>query len=189
VLESLQGIWFGQVAAVVLAVLTITSEYSTGMIRTTFAANPRRRGVLLAKTAVVSAVVLVVGVATAAACFQIGQTFFRRNGFTYENGYPAVTLADHDALRAVLGTALCLGVVAVFALALGSILRHTAAAITVLLATILTPPIASNFLPDSFDTYLEKYSLLGGSLAVQQTVGREGNIPLSPGAGLLVVAA
>jgi ABC-2 type transport system permease protein len=189
VLESLQGIWFGQIAAAVLAVLAITSEYSTGLIRTTFAANPRRRRVLASKTAVVSTVVLVVGLATTVACFQIGQTFFRRNGFTYENGYPAVTLGDRDALRAVLGSAFCLAVVAVFSLGVGAILRHTAGAITVVLATILAPVIAINFLPKNLADPLGKFSLLGACLAIQQTVERDDNIPLGPGAGLLVVAA
>ena len=187
VLESLQGIWFGQIAAAVLAVLVITSEYSTGMIRTTFAANPRRRSVLAAKTAVVSTVVLTVAAATTMVCFQVGQMLFRRNGFTYENGYPAVTLADRDALRAVLGSALCLAALTVFALGIGAILRHTAGAITVVIAAILVPLIASNFLPDRFDVPLERFSLLGASLAVQQTVQRGDDIPASPGAGLLVV--
>jgi ABC-2 type transport system permease protein len=187
VLESLQGIWFGQMAVAVLAVLAITSEYSTGMIRTTLAANPRRRSVLAAKTAVVSAVVFAVGAATTVACFQVGQALFRRNGFTYENGYPAVTLGDRESLRAVLGTAVCLAALTVFALGIGAILRHTAGAITVVIAAILVPLIASNFLPDRFDVPLERFSLLGASLAVQQTVQRGDDIPASPGAGLLVV--
>jgi ABC-2 type transport system permease protein len=187
VLESLQGIWFGQMAVAVLAVLAITSEYSTGMIRTTLAANPRRRSVLAAKTAVVSAVVFAVGAATTVACFQVGQALFRRNGFTYENGYPAVTLSDRESLRAVLGTAVCLAALTVFALGIGAILRHTAGAITVVIAAILVPLIASNFLPDRFDVPLERFSLLGASLAVQQTVQRGDDIPASPGAGLLVV--
>jgi hypothetical protein len=61
VLDSLAGIWFGQIAVAVLAVLAITSEYSTRSIRTTFAANPRRRVVLAAKTAVVATIALVAG--------------------------------------------------------------------------------------------------------------------------------
>ena len=101
VLDSLSGIWFGQMAAAVLAVLAITSEYSTRMIRTTLAANPRRRTVLAAKTAVVGIVVLVVGLAVSVACFLLGQSILRGNGFTYENGYPAASLADGTPLRAV----------------------------------------------------------------------------------------
>jgi ABC-2 type transport system permease protein len=189
VLESLTGIWFGQIAAAVLAVLAITSEHSTGMIRTTFAANPRRRVVLAAKAVVVSGVVLVVGLATCIACFQVGQWFFRGNGFTYENGYPAVTLADSEALRAVLGSGAYLGLLALFSLGVGAIVRHTAGAITLVLAVVLAPVIASGFLPENLAEPLEKYSLMGAGLAVQQTVVRPDNIPIGPAGGLLVVAA
>jgi ABC-2 type transport system permease protein len=188
VLDSLAGVWFGAIAAAVLAVLVITSEYSTGMIRTTLAANPRRRTVLAAKTAIVGGVVLVLGLATSAACFQIGQWFLRGNGFNYDGGYPAVTLADHEALRAVLGTGVYLGLLAVFALGVGAVLRHTAGAITVVLAALLAPVIALNFLPDSIADWVERYCLMGAGLAIQQTVVRDDSIALSPERGLLVAA-
>ena len=188
VLDSLAGIWFGAIAAAVLAVLVITSEYSTRMIRTTFAANPRRRTVLAAKTAVVGWVVLVVGLATSAACFQIGQWFLRGNGFNYEGGYPAITLADGEALRAVLGSGAYLGLLAVFSLGVGAIVRHTAVAITLVLAILLAPVIALNFLPEGIADWVEKYCLMGAGLAIQQTVERPDNIPLSPEGGLLVAA-
>ncbi len=105
VLDSLQGVWFGQIAIAVLAVLAITSEYSTRLIRMTFAANPRRRAVLVAKTAVVAAIALVAGLATSVACFFVGQEILQGNGFTYENGYPAASLADGPTFRAVAGSA------------------------------------------------------------------------------------
>ena len=169
VLESLAGIFFGQIAAAVLAVLAITSEYSTRMIRTTFAANPRRRTVLAAKAIVMTGVVLTVGLATSAACFQVGQWLLRGNGFNYEGGYPAVTLADSDALRAVVGSGLYLGMLALFALGVGAIARHTAAAITIVLAAVLAPVIAIGFLPENLAEPLEKSSLMGAGLAMQQT--------------------
>ena len=134
-------------------------------------------------------VVLVVGLATSIACFQLGQWFFRGNGFTYENGYPAVTLADGEALRAVLGSGLYLGVLAVFSLGVGAIVRHTAGAITVVLAAILAPVIAIGFLPENLAEPLEKSSLMGAGLAIQQTVERSDNIPLDPADGLAVVTA
>ena len=189
VMDSLAGIWFGAIAAAVLAVLVITSEYSTGMIRTTFAANPRRRTVLAAKTLVVGGVVLLVGLATSAACFQVGQWFLRGNGFNYEGGYPAVTLADEDALRAVLGTGVYLGLLAVFSLGVGAVLRHTAGAITLVLASLLAPVIALNFLPEGIADWVEKYCLMGAGLAIQQTVERDDNVGLSPAGGLAVVTA
>ena len=189
VLESLSGIFFGQVAAAVLAVLVITSEYATGMIRTSLAADPRRRTLLGAKAAVVGSVVLVVGLATSAACFVIGQQLFRRGGFVYENGYPAVSLTDGEAFRAVVLSGAYLGLVAIFALGVGAILRHTAGAITVVLAALLAPVIAVGFLPESVSDSVEKGSLMAAGLALQQTVDRSDNIPLDPGPALAVVAA
>jgi ABC-2 type transport system permease protein len=189
VLESLSGIFFGQIAACVLAVLVITSEYATGMIRTSLAADPRRRTLLGAKAAVVGTVVLVVGLATSAACFLVGQQLFRRGGFVYENGYPAVSLADGEAFRAVVGSGAYLGLGAVFALGVGAILRHTAGAITVVLAVLLAPVIAIGFLPEDVAEYLEQGSLLAAGLALQQTVERPHNIPLSPGAAMAVICA
>jgi ABC-2 type transport system permease protein len=189
VLDSLVGILFGQIAVAVLAVLAITSEHSTRMIRTTLAAIPRRRTVLAAKAVIVGAVGFVVGLATSVACFLVGQAFLRANGFTYENGYPAVSLGDGQALRAVVGTAFYLGVLAVFSLGVGAIVRHTAGAITVVLALVFAPLIAVNFLPESAAEPLEKFSLMGACLAILQTVERPDSIPLGPGAGFAVVAA
>jgi ABC-2 type transport system permease protein len=187
--DSLAGIFFGQIAAAVLAVLVVTSEYATRMIRTTFSATPRRRTVLVAKTAVVSAVVLAVGLATSAACFQVGQWILRGNGFNYEGGYPAVTLADGDALRAVLLSGAYLGLLAVFSVGVGAIVRHTAGAITIVLAVVLAPVIAVGFLPENVADQVARFSLMGAGLATQQTFDRADNIQLSPGGGLLVVAA
>jgi hypothetical protein len=137
----------------------------------------------------VGGIVLVVGLATSAACFQVGQWFLRGNGFNYEGGYPAVTLAEGESLRAVLGSGVFLGLLAVFAIGVGAILRHTAGAITVVLAVLLAPVIALEFLPESLAEPVEKFSLMGAGLAIQQTVERPDNIPLGPGAGMLVVSS
>jgi ABC-2 type transport system permease protein len=187
--DSLAGVFFGQIAAAVLAVLVVTSEYATRMIRTTFASIPRRRTVLVAKTAVVSTAVLAVGLATSAACFQVGQWILRGNGFNYEGGYPAVTLADDEALRAVLLSGAYLGLLAVFSVGIGAIVRHTAGAITIVLAVVLAPVIAVGFLPENVADQVARFSLMGAGLATQQTFDRPDNIQLSPGGGLLVVAA
>ena len=185
--DSLAGIFFGQIAAAVLAVLVITSEYSSGLIRTTFAANPSRRVVLAAKVAVVGGVVLVVGLGTSVACFQIGQWLLRGNGFNYEGGYPAETLADGYALRAVLGSGAYLALLAVFSLGVGAIVRHTAGAITIVLGVVLAPAIAVGFLPENLAEPVEKFSIMGAGLAMQQTFERPDNIQIGPAGGLLVV--
>jgi ABC-type transport system involved in multi-copper enzyme maturation permease subunit len=189
VLDSLAGIWFGQIAVAVLGVLAIASEYSSGLIRTTLAAVPRRRTVLAAKTAVVAVVVAVVGLAATVACFFVGQEILRGNGFTYENGYPAESLADGSTLRAVVGTAIYLTLLAVFALGVGAVLRHTAGAITAVLALLLGPVIAISFLPESVADIVERSALLAAGLSIQQTVESPDNLPLGPWEGLGVVAA
>lgn len=189
VLDTLAGIWFGLMALAVLAVLAITSEYSTKSIRTTFAANPRRRTVLAAKAAVVATVALVAGLVTTVACFFVGREILQSNGFTYENGYPTPWLGQGTTFRAVAGTAVCLVLIALFALGVGALLRHTAGAITVVLAVILAPVIAIGFLPEDLAYHVERLSLMGAGLAVQQIVDRPDNIPLTPAAGLGVVAA
>jgi ABC-2 type transport system permease protein len=186
VFDSLSGIWFGAIAAAVFAVLAITSEYSSRMIRTSFAADPRRRALLAAKSSVVASIVFAAGLATSVACFLIGQRLLRGGGFVYENGYPAVSLLDGQAFRAVVGGAVYLALLAVFSLSVGAILRHTAGAITLVLAVLLAPVIATNFLPEHLGHRVEQSSLLGGGLAVQQTVERGDSIKLDPWAGLAV---
>ena len=189
VLQSLSGIWFGQIAAAVLGVLAITSEYSTRLIRATLAAVPRRRTVLAAKTAVVGLAVVLVGLATSVTCFLIGQELLSGNGFTHENGYPAASLADGATLRAVAGSALYLGLLAMFSVGVGAVVRHTAGAITSVLALLLGPVIAISFLPEGVAHLVEKTALLAAGLSIQQTIKSPDALPLGPWTGLGVVTA
>ena len=189
VMDSLVGVWFGQIAVAVLAVLAITSEYSTRMIRTTFAAMPGRRSLLTAKTAIVAVLALPLGLATSVLCFLLGQAILRGNGFTYENGYPAASLADGETFRAVAGSGLFVGLLAVFSLGVGAVLRHTAGAVTTVLALLLGPVIAFNLLPERAAEVVEKVSLIGAGIALQQTVERSDSIPLEPWQGLAIVTA
>jgi ABC-2 type transport system permease protein len=184
--DSLAGVWLGQILFAVLAVLVVTSEYSTGTIRATFAAFPRRRIVLAAKSLVTGVLVLAAGLATAAGCFLVGQSLLRGNGFDYAGGYPHASLTDGPALRAVVGSGLYLAGLALLALGIAAIVRHTATAITVVLALMFVPPIAAGMLPESLSEPLQKLSPMAG-LAVQQTVDRPDSIPLDPWAGLAVL--
>lgn len=186
--DSLAGVWLGQILIAVLAVLVITSEYSTGTIRATFAALPRRRLVLVAKSLVTGVVVLGAGLLTAAACFVLGQWLLRGNGFDYAGGYPHASLNDGPALRAVVGSGLYLAGLALLAVGVAAIVRHTAAAITVVLALMFVPPVALGLLPDSISEPLQKVSPMAG-LAVQETVDRPDSIPIGPWAGLAVLGA
>lgn len=186
--DSLAGVWLGQILFAVLAVLVVTSEYSTGTIRATFAALPRRRLVLGAKSLVTGLVVLLAGLLTATACFLLGQSLLRGNGFDYAGGYPHASLTDGPALRAVAGSGLYLAGLALLALGIAAIVSRTATAITVVLALMFVPPIAAGMLPEGLSEPLQKLSPMAG-LAVQETVERPDSIPIGPWAGLAVLGA
>ena len=180
---SLVGVYFAQIAAVSLGALAVGSEYATGTIRPTFVAQPRRRTVLSAKVAIVVGLVLGVCVAATVIAFYAGQAILRGNGFTSENGYPAVTLADGSALRTVAIVAVYPALVALLSLALAVIVRHTATAISVLLGLLLVPFIVGALLPHGLGEAIQKASPMVG-LAAQ-----ERGAPIGPWAGFAVTAA
>jgi ABC-2 type transport system permease protein len=182
VMFSLFGMYFGQLAAMTFAVIAVTSEYGTGLIRTTFAANPRRRTVLAAKALVVAVPVLVVGLVASFASFFVGQALLHANGYVEANGYPAASLADGATLRAVVGTGFYVTAVALLGLGVGAILRHTAAAITVMAGLVFLPVIASSILAGSVADWLERLCPTVAGFAVQATTDTE--FAIAPLAGL-----
>jgi ABC-2 type transport system permease protein len=186
--DSLSGVWLGQISFVLLAVLAIASEYSTGMIRTTFAANPRRWATVTSKSALVGALVLLTALLASAASFVLGQSLLRGNGFNYQGGYDPVNLSDGPALRAVVGTALYLTALALLALGIAAIVRRTATAISLMLGLVFVPAIAVGLLPEKAGDLVQKLTPTAG-LAVQQTVERPDGIPTGPWTGLGVAFA
>lgn len=120
---------FGQVPLCVLGVLAVTAEYTSGTIRASLLAVPRRVPVLAAKVAVFAAVTLVVTEAIAFAAFALGQAVIAEH-------IPA-SLHDPGVLRSVIGAGVFLTVLGVFALGVGALLRHTAAAVTVVIGCVL----------------------------------------------------
>jgi ABC-2 type transport system permease protein len=97
--------------------------------------------------------------------------------------------ADGETFRAVAGSGVCLGVLALLALRVGATLRHTAGSITAVLALVLGPVIATGLMPENLAELLEKFSLMGAGIAIQQTVERPDNIPIAPGPAFLVLGA
>ncbi|WP_329522057.1 ABC transporter permease subunit [Spirillospora sp. NBC_01491] len=178
---ALAGVLIGLMAVVALAVLSVTSEYRRGMIRTTFAATPARGRVLAAKALVLGAAAFAAGLAAAAGALLISFPVMRGKGLAP----PPVT--EWPVLRAVLGTALLLALIAVLSVGVAVILRHAAASITVLLLVLLVPQIVATGLPLSAATWLERLSPAAG-FAMQQTVPRY-DTALGPWAGLGVLAA
>jgi ABC-2 type transport system permease protein len=189
VLFSLAGVYLGQIAVVVLATGAFTSELGTGLIRSTFTAMPGRGTVVAAKTAVVTAVVLVLGTAACVASFHVGQWLLRGNGYTPDGGYPTATLTDGATARAVFGSALYLGVVGVLSLGIAAIVRHTAAAISVVLGVLFVPQVMIGLLPDDVADVIQNVTPMSTGLSLQQTTGRDYIASIGPWAGLGVATA
>ncbi len=188
---SLSGIYLGQIAVVLIAVLTVSTEYDTMMIRTTLAAQPRRGTVLAAKALVVIATVLGAGLLAALGSVFAGRAVLPRNGFTAANGFPPLSLADGATLRAAAGTVLYLGLVALLCVGVAAAVRHTAAAVTAAMAVLYLPVLLVLVLPMSarVEDGVQRYSPMSAGLAVQATVERVGRVPIGPWVGLGVLAA
>jgi ABC-2 type transport system permease protein len=180
---SLVGVYFAQVAVVALAVLAMCSEYATGTIRATFLANPRRREVLAAKSAIVGGLVLCAGVVGAMAAFYVGQAILHANGYTPDIGYPSASLGDADTLRKVGIAAVYPMILAVLSLGAAAIVRNTAAAISLLLGALFVPYIVGGLLPERLGEAIEKVTPMVGIAA------QENGAPIGPWAGLGVTVA
>jgi ABC-2 type transport system permease protein len=132
--DSYAGLALGQLAVGVLGVLAITTEFSSGLIRATFAAAPRRPLVLAAKTAVVGAVALVAGEILAFAAFAVGEAVLRAPA-------PPAALAQPGVLRAVLMAGAYPALIGLVGLGLGAVIKHTAGAISALVGVLFVLPL------------------------------------------------
>jgi ABC-2 type transport system permease protein len=185
---SLTGVELGQTTVAVLAVLAISGEYGTGMIRTTLTAMPRRITVLAAKAAVVTAVVLVTGVVAVIGSFLAGRLILPGNGFTAAHGYPPMSLTDGPTLRAVCGSVLYLALIALLSLGVATAVRDSAAAIGVVLALLYLFPIMQTVVGAHWQHRLQQIAPMTAGLAIQATTNLH-DLPISPWAGLGVLAA
>lgn len=145
---SLAGVNFAQLAVAVLGVLVISGEYSTGMIRSSLGAVPRRLPVLWGKLLVFGAATLVLMEIAAFGAFWLGQAGLASHG---------TTISAPGALRAVIGTGLYLTVVAMLSVALGFIIRSTAGGISAVIGLLLVLPGIMNILPQSWQTHISPY--------------------------------
>jgi ABC-2 type transport system permease protein len=133
----------GQLVIVVLGTLSITSEYSTGMIRTSLTVMPRRLVLWVAKGAVFTVIALVVAFLTSFAAFFIGQTLL-------SGTHVGATLSQPDVLRAVIGTALYVALCGLFSFGLGVILRSTAGATAAAYGLLFLVPQLAKALPGAW---------------------------------------
>ena len=148
--QSLFGLIIGQLIISVLGALAMTSEYSTGMIRTSLTAMPRRGTIVAAKGVVFGAVALVTGLIASFGAFFLGQALM-------SGKHIEATLSQPNVLRAVIGGALFLTVCGLLAFGLGLILRHTAAAISAAVGLLFVLFVLVNFLPQSWQNTVDKW--------------------------------
>jgi ABC-2 type transport system permease protein len=186
---SLTGIYLGQAIVAVVAVTVLSGEYSTGMIRLTLTATPRRWRVLAAKAAVVGAATLAAGAVAVLASVLAGGLLLARHGLTPAHGYEALSLANGTVLRAAAGSVLYLALIALLSLGVAAAVRDSAVAIGVVLALLFLFPIISSVITSpGLHRHLEQLSPMTAGLYIQATTNLR-SLPLTPWQGLGVLAA
>jgi len=187
---SLTGVELGQAVVAVLAVLAVSTEYSTGMIAITLTAVPRRSAVLAAKAAIVGGLVLAAGTIAVAGSLLAGRLLLPGHGFTPARGFPLLSLADGPVLRAAAGSVLYLALIALLSLGTAVIVRDSAAAIGVVLGLLYLAPIIAAVIAGNphWQHRIERYAPMNAGLAIQSTTGLH-SLPISPWGGLGVLAA
>ena len=166
-------LYLGQLVIVVLGALVLTAEYSTGMIRTSLIAMPRRIVLYVAKAVAFAAVALVVSLVTAFTAFYLGQSLLARTHYS-------ATLAGPDVLRAVIGSALYITLCGLFAFAAAAIIRNTAGTITATIGLLFVIPTLVNLLPPSWGNDLVRWLPSSAARAISATVGRQDPHMFSP---------
>jgi ABC-2 type transport system permease protein len=185
---ALTGVDLGQAVIAVLAVLTISEEYGTGMIRTTLAAIPRRPVLLGAKAANVAGLTVVAGVLGVAGCLLAGRLLLPTAGLDPAHGYALVSITRGPTLRAAAGSALYLVLIALLALGVATAIRDTAVSIGAVLALLYLPPLLAQVVSGPLRRHIEQIAPMTAGRTIQATT-RLHDLPISPWAGLGVLAA
>jgi ABC-type transport system involved in multi-copper enzyme maturation permease subunit len=191
----LKGSAVGLLAVIALGALFITAEYRRGLIRTTFAASPRRGRVLAAKAIVIALVTFVAGLAGTAIAMLIAERKLNSGGWA-SSVYPVWALTSGHGLQIVVGTAGLLAVAAILALSAGALLRRSAAAITAVVGLLIVPVILGVILPQSAAVWVLRltpaaaFGLQEGTPQYSQVMHAclpyNGCFPLSPWNGFAV---
>jgi ABC-2 type transport system permease protein len=182
---SLIGVTVAQLAIGVLGVMLISGEYSTGMIRSTFAAVPKRLPVLWGKAGVFALVTFVLALPSTLVAFFAAQAILKGHSL---NGHDiALSFSDPGVSRAVIGGALYLTLVGLFGLGLGAILRSTAGGISAFAGILFVIPPLMNVLPASWSDAISPYLPSNAGQAIMQS-GSPAHT-LAPWTGLGVFAA
>ncbi|HEY2442071.1 MAG TPA: ABC transporter permease subunit [Streptosporangiaceae bacterium] len=154
------GLEFGQLTIIVLGVLVISTEYSTGAIRASLLAVPHRTAMLAAKGTMFAALVFVVGEVVSFLTYFLGALIL--------HAHVPVSLSDPGVTRAVFGSGLYLTVLGLFAMAIGSLVRHTAGAITGVIAFVIVLEPLSQLIPGTWGDHIHDYlPTAAGRLIIQ----------------------
>ncbi len=163
------GLNLGQLTICVLGVLVISTEYSTGVIRASLLAVPRRLPMLAAKAVVLAALLFVVAELVCFCSFFIGSAILHSR--------VPVSLSDHNVTRAVVGAGLALTVLGLFSMGIGGIIRHTAGAVTTAIGITFVLPILAGLLPGSWGAHVNGYlPEQAGSVVAQAQAPAGGNV-------------
>jgi ABC-2 type transport system permease protein len=200
---SLRGFYLAQLAVGVLGVLSITGEYSTGMIRATLSAVPKRVPVWVAKIAVFAVAIFLITLVAAFVAFLGGQAVLGtfhvhgvlsvgpKGGIAFNPGPEAahslgVSISHPGAVRAIFGAALYMAGVGLLGLGCGFIIRNTGGAIAALFGLLLVLPLLAQALPSSEQQHVNKFlPLLAGTAGMNTRTGTD---QLAPWSGLGVFA-
>ncbi len=161
--RSLTAYLVAQLVIGVLGTLVVTSEYATGLVRTSLTVTPRRHRLLAAKVVVATAVAVVAGQALMFATFLLGQALFAGQDL------PHARLGDPGVLSAVVGGGLYLAAIALLAIGLGTVLRATAGALTTLVGVVFLMPGLAGLFPSWLEGLFDFWPTLGAA-AVFATV-------------------
>jgi ABC-2 type transport system permease protein len=168
------GLFLGQLAICVLGVMVMSSEYSTGVIRSSLLAVPRRLRMLTAKAVVFAALVFVIAIIAAFISFFLGAAIL--------HSHAPVSLSDPGVARAVLGEALYLTVLGLFAMAVGGLLRHTAGAVTAVTGLVLVVGPLAQLIPGTVGKHIYDYLPSTAGLMITQASQKTDQL-LSPWQG------
>jgi ABC-2 type transport system permease protein len=184
---SLTGVQAGQAIVVIIAVLAISGEYSTGMIRITLTAMPRRLTLLAAKAALITGLVLAAAAVAVLASVMAGRLILPGHGFTVVHGYPLLSLGHGPVLRAACGSALYLALIALLSLGIATAVREAAVAIGLVLGLLYLFPVVTSVISNQhWQRHLEQAGPMTAGLNIQATANLR-SLPLTPWQGLGVL--
>ncbi|GAA1126632.1 ABC transporter permease [Arthrobacter flavus] len=176
------GLTFGQLTIASLAVVLIASEWTTGMIRSTLVAVPKRTPALLAKTVIVAGIAFLVGLASALASYLIAQPVLASANIDF-------ALTEDGVLASIINTGTFLALVAVISMSIGILLRNSAGGIVTAVAVFFVLPLIGELLSGLADWVPDAVRFLPGTAGLQMVAVTASEEALSRWEGGLVMGA